>query len=121
MAFALKKAHESPFPGPRMASCVIRGGRLISWGCNRPSSGSLKNRHYDKNQAMHAELDALRNVDPKLVKGAILYVAGLCASKDIPTWSSLCCKSCQKVMKDYGIKAVIYHDKDFIPHIWRVS
>lgn len=121
MAFARKKAQESTFPGPRMGSVIVSGGRPIAWGTNRPSSGRLKDRNYDNNQAMHAELAAVLAADPESLKGAIVYVAGISYRKDADLWSSKCCNSCQKMLKSYGVRAVIYHDKDRIPHIWRVS
>ncbi len=119
--FAKKKALESDFPGPRMCAAIISGGRLISWGNNRPKSGSLKSKYYTKNQAMHAECSAIQGIDPKLLKGATVYVAGYAARRETSTWSSKCCESCQMLMKAYGIKRVIYHDKNWEPHIWRVN
>lgn len=121
MAFARKKAQESTFPGPRMGSVIVSGGRPISWGTNKSSSGKLKDRNYDDNQALHAELDAVLSADPERLKGAILYVAGYRHKGQEPTWSSACCASCRKMLKSYGVKAVIYHDKNWTPHIWRVG
>jgi len=121
MDLAKKKALESKFNGPRMACVLSRGGSVYSIGVNKAHSGILKNKHYEKNQAIHAEMDCIMNIDPKILRGATLYVAGRSAKSGNATWSSACCSSCQKVMKDFGIKRVIYHDKDWNLYVWNVG
>ena len=121
MDLAKKKALESKFEGPRMSAILVRGGNAYSVGVNKAHSGILKSRHYGKNQAIHAEWDCVAGIDPKILKGATIYVAGVSAKSQNPTWSSFCCPSCQKVMKDCGIKRVIYHDKNWNLYVWNVG
>jgi deoxycytidylate deaminase len=106
---AKKFAKRSEFPTAKMACVLTRGGRVISVGVNKERSGSLKHRAYTRNQAHHAELDSCYRVDPKLLRGATLYVAGFTKS-GLYCWSSRPCPSCIEMLKSFGVKMAIFHD-----------
>lgn len=109
MGIAKKFAKRSTFPTARMASVLVRGGRILAIGTNKERSGSLKHNAYTRNQAHHAELDSCYRVDPKLLKGAILYVAGFTRS-GLDCWSSRPCSGCCAMLKSFGIRMAIFHD-----------
>lgn len=121
LALAKRKAVESNFNGPRMAAIVTKGGRVINWGTNKPQSGSLKSKHYTKNQALHAECDATRGIDPKVLRGATIYVYGFQPCRAQATWSSKPCSSCEALLRDLGIREVIFHNCDEQPHVLRIG
>lgn len=99
------KSDVSPY---RMASVVVRGGKIISMGINKSNPGILKHPAYAL-KGTHSELDAILSIDPKLLKNSTIYISGL--SRGNNTILSKPCDSCQQIIKEYGIKAAIYHTR----------
>lgn len=111
MNIAKKFAKRSEFPTAKMACVITRGGRIISIGINKERSGHLKHKAYSCHQAHHAELDSCYRIDRKLLKGAILYVAGFTKS-GLDCWSSRPCNNCSTMLKSFGVRMVIFHDNN---------
>jgi deoxycytidylate deaminase len=100
--------------------CVIidSKGEIISTGMNKTNIHVNPNKFkiFNKNNkiSLHAEENALRNVDPRKLKGARLYVIRLnCSPSILPRFSdSKPCKKCtciiESCMKKYGLKVVYY-------------
>jgi deoxycytidylate deaminase len=87
-------------------------GDKISAGWNKCVylSGKDSHNHYinGKKMTIHAEEMALRNADPRKMKGAVLYVV---RSKD-GMLNSMPCERCMSIidlcMKKHGLKLVYY-------------
>jgi deoxycytidylate deaminase len=114
---ANKLAHKSDFYPYKMAAVVVRGGRVIGTGVNRQKQGVLKHPAYAL-KAIHSELDAILGIDPDLLRGSTVYVSGV--SKGNNLIKSAPCESCQQLMREYGIRAVVYHEKTGEVNTWRV-
>jgi deoxycytidylate deaminase len=123
MNLARKAARQSNFPGERMACVLISGGRIISVGKNKAKSGHLKDKNYNKNQAHHSELDAVLSASKDSVRGSVAYIAGFTPnqSKEVPCWSSKPCEGCQAMLRDYGVKWAIFHDRVGNLYRWKVN
>jgi len=103
--FCLKQAMKSPVNHYRHSAALVKGGKLISVGYNRNKAGCLGDPCY-KYKGWHSELDALINVDPDLIDGAILYVGGWSKGKRIV--KSKPCPFCQEFLSKYKLKAIYY-------------
>jgi deoxycytidylate deaminase len=123
MRLAEKKAMESKVRPYRMAAVLVKGSRVLSIGLNADHKGYLKSKHYKCNQNYHAECSALMQVDPELLRGATVYVAGLSPASDGSKlcWSSRPCPSCQALLHEYGIKSVIFHNNQGGLHMMKVG
>ena len=114
MNVARKLAKTSLFPQERMGCVLVApGGRPISRGTNQAKSGYLKNKNYTVNQAHHSELAAVLNANKDSVRGSTAYVAGYTPNKseDVPCWSSRPCEGCQAMLREYGVKYAVFHDR----------
>lgn len=84
---------------------MIRGGKIIRIGLNKNKSGCLGDPLYEL-KGWHSELDVLHDLDTSLIKGSILYVAGI--SRGGNTITSCPCRWCQQYLKKFPLKAVYY-------------
>ena len=102
-------------------SVLVKNGKIISVGYNRFHTDSLvfdskllNSRRTCTRVTRHAEEDALRNCDTRLMNGAILYVIRI--GYDLPGnpiyMQSMPCERCTACIKHcmdkYGLKAVYY-------------
>jgi deoxycytidylate deaminase len=98
--------------------CIIIDykGSIISKAYNKNlivSSKQFDNFTQNTKVSYHAEENALRNVDPKKLSGAKLYVIRYGFQENNPLlMNSKPCKKCtciiEKYMKKYGLKTVYY-------------
>ena len=102
-------------------SVLVKNSKIISVGYNRFHSDSsifdselMNSRKRGRRVSRHAEEDALRNCDTRLMNGAILYVIRWgCGIEGRPVYlnSEPCerCHACiQHCMDKYGLKAVYF-------------
>ena len=110
----------SDFPRHHIGCAVVYKHRLISSGCNckvtHPKQRELNKERFDEDTThhwKHAELDALlpimnnKNIEWSKVK---LYIYR--ELKDGSKALSRPCKSCQKLIRELGIKKIWYTTKD---------
>jgi tRNA(Arg) A34 adenosine deaminase TadA len=89
---------------------LSRGGAIISLGVNSDRYCSVgKNHRSDEkgNPTYHAEISAILNLPRHVTKGATMYVARA-SKKDGTFRQSKPCTMCHEVLKERGIKRVIY-------------
>lgn len=106
---ALKAAGKSTFSRARVGAVIVKGGRLLSSGCNK----TRYSKHTARNQyeSIHAEEAAIIRILTKpnglqLLAGATLYVSRI--KKDGTTGLAKPCEPCQKLINSVGIRKVIY-------------
>lgn len=115
---AQKLAEKSSYINYRMSCVVVKGGRVIAIGINRLKSGIVKHPAYGV-KAIHAELDAILAIDPEKLKGATVYVGGI--TKTGGLLKSAPCPICHKVLQEYGIRCVVFHEKTGEIRSYKVS
>jgi deoxycytidylate deaminase len=103
---ARKIAEQNNFPKYKMACVVVRGGRVLAIGINRITPGILKHPAYC-NKAMHAELDAILQINRAALHNSTVYVAGVSKGKNLI--KSKPCPSCQQMLREFGIHSVVWH------------
>ncbi len=99
-------------------SVIVKNGKIISYGHNR--SLGVNKHHYREGKgkgrgvySIHAEQDALMNVDPKKLNGATLYVIrmGYEVNNTLFMDSRPCHKCMSKIrkcMEKHGLKKVYF-------------
>lgn len=95
------------------AAVLVKGGRILSVGINKPSQNSYVRRFgpYD-HVTLHSELDAILQVRKKIdLTGCKMYVARLFKKNGEPAISRPC-EWCQETLKKFGIKKVYYTSWD---------
>jgi deoxycytidylate deaminase len=97
-----------------MAALLVNGGRVISQGVNSTAPGFLKDKRYDLSRngnkvGIHAELMAILRAPKGSTKGGIIFVAGW--SQGGKLIHSKPCERCQALLKEHGIKKVVYYDE----------
>lgn len=85
----------------RHGSVLVRGGRVLSVGFNKPRNSSSNTKH----QSIHAEEDVIKRARTS-IKGATLYVARINRNGD--AMLSMPCIDCMRVLEASEIKAVYY-------------
>lgn len=115
---AQKLAEKSDFINYRMSCVVVKGGRVIAIGINKPKSGLVKHPAYSQ-KAIHAELDAILMIDSSKLKGATVYIGGITKTGDL--LKSAPCPLCQNLLKEYGIRCVVFHEKTGEIRSYKVS
>lgn len=104
---AHKLAFQSSVWPYRMGCVVVRGGRVIATSVNRKGSGSLKHSAYEDYKGIHAELGAILQLNPAMLRNATVYVSGL--TKGDNFCYSRPCESCQEMLKQMGVKCAVFH------------
>jgi deoxycytidylate deaminase len=100
----IKLAQKSLFYRYKHCSILTKSGKIIAIGFNKNKSGASKNDLYERRK-IHAELDVLSKFSLEETKGMILYVGGI---RNGEILNSCPCETCQKLIKDYNLKAVYY-------------
>lgn len=87
-------------------SVIVKGGRVISTGINKERSHPriVSSEHIKDHCSVHAEIDAIKKA--KDVSGATIYVARV--NKRGVARDSRPCNRCYEVIKNNGIKKIIY-------------
>lgn len=106
---ARKEAGKSTFSRARVGAVIVRGGRLLSSGCNqiRYSKYAARNEY----ESIHAEEAAIIRLMRKpnglqLLAGATIFITRI--KKDGSTGLAKPCKQCQALINAVGIKKVIH-------------
>ena len=94
-----------------IGSCIIKKHSVISTGCNQNKSHPIQNKYnhelkFKKHKdCLHAEIDALIKAS-KEANGATMYIF----RRGLDNIYRNCkpCPACMKMIKDYGIKRVVY-------------
>ena len=95
----------------RLGAVVARGGRVLSRGYNKYDTISFLARRYFGYQTVHAEMDALRILDRKMIRGSTLYVFR--TRKDGSIGNSKPCSRCTKALRALGVYQVVYTITEF--------
>jgi deoxycytidylate deaminase len=87
-------------------SVIVKGGRVISTGINKDRSHPriVSSEHIKDHCSVHAEIDAIKKA--RDVTGATIYVARV--NKRGEARDSRPCKRCFEVIKNNGIKKIVY-------------
>lgn len=109
---AERLAHKSIYKF-RLGCVIVKGNRILGTGFNSTKTHPRSN---DEFKTLHAETDALLSCNIGAAKGAVAYVYRI--TKDGKPAMSKCCESCEKMLKDAGIKR-IYYTKEEYPY-WDV-
>ena len=97
------------------AAFLVKGNKILSKGVNRPSKthpeqykAAIHSCNHKQDgyfvKTIHAELDALRQVDN--AEGCTLYVA---RDRKAPSHP---CKVCMQIIKKRRVKSIVYFDRD---------
>lgn len=91
----------------RHGAVIIKGGSVIGTGYNkgRNNPNYISPEHIKSDGSYHAEEVAIKNAGES-IQGATIYVARI--NKTGQDRDSRPCKKCMAVIKDAGIKKVIY-------------
>lgn len=86
---------------------VVKGGRVLGSGWNKGTNHpTVVSQHHIKTHcSRHAEEEAIKNGGSNL-KGATIYVARI--NRDGIDRNSKPCQKCERLIKEAGIKRVIY-------------
>ena len=87
----------------RLGAVIIKSGKIIGAGHNKPKYSKLSENHWSK--TIHAEIDAILK-SHKDLKGATMFVGRIV--KNGKTAMAKPCNSCQTIIDESGIKAVYY-------------
>lgn len=95
-----------------IGACVIKKKKVIGIGCNQNKTHPLQEKYNSKSlnyikpkAKLHAELDALLKSGHD-AKGGTLYVFR--RGRDNIYRMSKPCPACMEMIKDYGIKRIVY-------------
>ena len=106
---ALRRAKTSRFWPYKMACVVVKGGKVISSGTNKPALAAPKDSRYNLGQGIHAELAAVLKANTSL-RGCTAYIAGWTKGNNLVC--SKPCDLCYTVLKEAGIKIAYYHNSE---------
>jgi deoxycytidylate deaminase len=87
-------------------SVIVKGGRVIATGVNKDRSHPriVSSEHIKDHCSVHAEVDAIKKA--RDVSGATIYVARV--NKRGAARDSRPCNRCYEVIKNNGIKKIVY-------------
>lgn len=114
---AVRLAERSAVP-QRHGAIIVKGGSVLAHGVNSYSNdprmfpitlfGEEKLPHSERGShlSVHAELAALRKVNPEQLKGAVVYVARV--NRRGEPGNSAPCAACADELRKAGVKRVIY-------------
>ncbi len=106
---ATKAAHDSEFRRARVGACIVRGGRVLSVGCNRIGYSSF-HLHRRFPESIHAEaqaiLELLKRKRLNELANSTIYVSRI--GKDGRTRRARPCINCLRLIESVGIRKVVY-------------
>lgn len=109
----------------KMCAAIVRRTRIISLGFNKTGTSRLQRRFKKNAHALccHAEIDAIQNAlkrytqeDLKRCDIYVIRVRKPYQGGPYLTGIAKPCKGCQKAIKHYGIRAVIYSENHSKEH-----
>ena len=107
---AKTQAQKSNYGNFRHGAVLVSGGRVINTGYNKDRFTNFGSRFRPcgfGNATLHAELDAILNIDRKKTQGATIYVVRISNDRDLFR-NSKPCSMCHAALMFVGIKQVIY-------------
>lgn len=98
----------------RLGALVVRGGKIIAKGYNRPSgkANAVGRKLGIPLWTLHAEMDALINCDDP--RGSYLFVAG--RKENGNRVYARPCSKCRQFMHGMGLLGVFWEDRDGAVH-----
>lgn len=90
----------------RVGAVLVRKGRAVAVGRNKPHKTHPILRKYDPYKTLHAEIDACIGTNRDLIIGSDIYVYR--ELKDGTLAMARPCEMCRQVLEDLGIKRVFY-------------
>lgn len=107
---AYKLAHTSPYGRFRLGAILAQRKSIISYGVNQKKSHPLQHKYTIRPHLqcwLHAEIHAISNAKAGDIINSDCYVARVLMDG---TWgNSRPCAGCERALKDYGVKRVIYY------------
>lgn len=90
------------------SSLIVRGGNILSIGINLPSQNGFCRTYTEHNQTqIHSEFSAINQIRRKVnVRGATMYNCRM--NRHGMIRMSKPCPSCEKMLRNYGLKKVVY-------------
>ena len=103
LKMAKNEAEKSPsyFKHGCVAMCR---DKVVSRGFNKPFSSNFDKRHH-----IHAEIDAIRKINHKIIKEIVLFVVRV--SKTGMFKNSEPCEKCKRMLKRKGFDRIFYTDQ----------
>lgn len=116
--FLEKVASDNPYPQARLASAVVRKGKLLGWGINQKKSHPFQAK-YGKNKEsifLHAEIsaikDSLRFYDVGELENCSLLTVRVkhpsAYDRSFIRASAAPCIGCLRAIVEFGIKDVLF-------------
>lgn len=106
LRIAQDAARSSTHAKYRLGSALFRGNRLLAIGRNQIKTHPKSPHDY---RMVHAEIDVLLRVAPKLIAGTCLLVVRVLRNDTLA--SSKPCHACWKMAVTLGVKKIIYYDE----------
>lgn len=128
---ALKRANkislESDYTKHKLGAVIFYKNKIVSEGCNQKKNNPLQRRYNiyrapedfdtDLYCGSHAEINALRNLPFNLdIDPSKLSILVFRKTKDNNLAMARPCKSCERALKEFGIKNVYYTNTGRIVH-----
>lgn len=106
---AFKLAHTSPYGRFRLGAIIAQRKSIVSYGVNQKKSHPLQAKYANRPHLqcwLHAEVHAISNAKAGDIINSDCYVARVLMDG---SWgNSRPCEGCERALKDYGVKRVIY-------------
>lgn len=99
-----------------MVAIVVKGNRLLSIGINSLNAPKRFTRPHRDNMHLHAEVDALLNLDRNKTRGATIFIYGQTAAGNEMSSTSPC-NTCINMIDTMGIKRVVYMEKGLVKEL----
>lgn len=106
----LKKMALNSALSNKHAACLFRSGEMFAFGVNKYFNVKVKNKNVLL--GVHAEVDALSNINPKIVKGMDILI--IRCNKNFKLQNSRPCNTCIKKLQQKGIRKAYYSTSDEI-------
>lgn len=91
----------------RVGAVIVNNRKIVSKGFNRPKTHPLVCKYsYWEGSNLHAEMDAVLKARKGPLKGSTIYVSRL--YRDGMRAPSKPCQGCLEMLKDKGIKEIIF-------------
>lgn len=111
LALARRAAMLSTHPEQRHGALVVKGGSIISVGCNHCDFSKHAGLSRDYNEysigSLHAEISALRGLSKDVTQGSTVYVVRIGKSDGLFRISAPCAM-CVRALYNAGVKRVIF-------------
>lgn len=104
----LKKMALNSALANKHAACLFRGVELFAFGVNKYFNVKLQNKNILL--GVHAEVDALSNVNAKMLNGMDILI--IRCNKNLKLQNSRPCNACIKKLQQKGIRKAYYSTSD---------